>query len=298
MSARFEPGESLPDGFRRVVAAEIGAVREALTDPKLDRNEAVHKARRSFKRLRAYLRLAMPALGAAYKRENRRWRDAGRLLAGSRDAAVTLETYDRIAEEYGSDLPPKAVKGVRGRLALPAPGNGEVAQSDVDKVLRELDAAQGELASFSWPSRRKELRKGLRQAQSRLKRSWKAACKSGAPEALHEWRKRAKDYTTQTGLFRHCLSSAQKARREESKALAEILGEEHDLAVLADALAATNSPRGAKEVRDRLLTAISDRRQELVEAAFASGEALSSQSPKKFAREIVERWTAAAESRK
>jgi CHAD domain-containing protein len=173
-----------------------------------------------------------------------------------------------------------------------------VAQSDVDKVLRELDAAEGELAALGWPSRRKELRKGLRQAQSRLKRSWKAACKSGTPEALHDWRKRVKDYTTQTGLFRRCLSSAQKARREESKALAETLGEEHDLAVLADALAATNSPRGAKEVRDRLLAAISDRRQELVEAAFASGEALSSQSPKKFARETVDRWTAAAESRK
>jgi CHAD domain-containing protein len=296
--ARFEPGEALPDAFRRVAADEIAAIRAALTDPKIGRGEAVHKARRSFKRLRALLRLARPALGPAFVRENRRWRDAGRLLADSREATVLLETFDRVVGECGPDLPEQAVMAIRGRLADSSAKHSGDADDRVEAVLLELDRAEQDVKDLAWPKRRKQLRKGLRRVQARLRRTWTDARERPEPENLHEWRKRVKDAVMQIGLFRALLPKEQKARREEGKALAQALGEEHDLSVLGAALRSHGCPRGTKRAHAALLRAIAAKREALAETAFATGEAVSSQGPKRFAREIVASWSDAAEKAK
>ena len=95
MTWRFEPGEGLQNAFRRVAAEEIARVRSSLGAPDADRNAVIHEARQGFKRLRGLTRLAKPQLGADFDAENRRWRDAGRLLSGSRDITVLLETFDK-----------------------------------------------------------------------------------------------------------------------------------------------------------------------------------------------------------
>ena len=98
MTWRFEPGEPLSDAFRRVAGEEVARIRSGLADD-IDHAKAVHQARQGFKRLRALTRLGKPALGSAFDEENRRWRDAGRLLAGSRDNTVLLQSFDRFAQQ-------------------------------------------------------------------------------------------------------------------------------------------------------------------------------------------------------
>src|SRR5262249_59732979 len=80
MSFQLRPGEPLRKTTRRIVRKQIDAALEELTGAnKGPRDEAVHEARKSLKRVRAVLRLVRPVIGEkAYRRENTCFRDAAR----------------------------------------------------------------------------------------------------------------------------------------------------------------------------------------------------------------------------
>src|SRR5262245_41791210 len=90
MSFELQPGESLRKGTRRTVHKQIDAALEELTGAhKGPRDEVVHEARKSLKKVRAALRLVRPVIGEkAYRRENTCFRDAGRPLTEVRDARI------------------------------------------------------------------------------------------------------------------------------------------------------------------------------------------------------------------
>ncbi len=237
MAWRFEPGEALPDAFRRVAAEEIAAIQADLSSCHADRDRAVHQARRRFKRLRALLRLARPALGAQFAAENRRWRDAGRKLAANRDAAVLGASFDAMAGRCGDAAPEADLARLRAHLTgqVRSP-RGE--SYDLDRVLQgvlgDLDKAKERLHCLDWPTSRKDLSRGLQQSQRRLRKSWKRARGGSDPEALHEWRKRVKDQMAQLGLLRKVIPDELEERRKDEKRVAELLGEDRDLLLLCE----------------------------------------------------------------
>ncbi len=291
MAARFEPGEALRKAFARAAAEEVAAVRQALSGED-DPETAVHRARRAIKRLRALLRLARPALGGGFKKASSRWRDAGRLLAGGRDAAVVPGTYDKVAEASGG-LPAKQVSAIRQKL------NGGAVQGSLDRengaVAEAVERAGKSMDKLRWPRTGGDLFEGFLRTQRRLQERRKSARADPHSENLHEWRKRLKDDAAQAGLLRAVLPEALALRREEGKQVAEILGEEHDLAMLQGRLGELTAPRGTKQTRDRLVRAIAEKRAELSRVALARGEALARPKPKAFAREIVACWASARE---
>lgn len=287
---KFERGEDLEDAFRRVAADEIARVREVLTSDEVERAKAIHQSRRSFKRLRALLRLAKPSLGDAFEPADERWRDAGRLLATSRDATVLLETFDRVAKNGDGELPPAHVAVLRKRIsATVSPDAEDEVVRHVGQVVGLLASSKDEVDGLAWPASRKELCRGLKHSQKRLRKAWKAALDDPQPEKLHEWRKCVKDYTAQVSLVRFALPHELKVCRSDSRVLADILGEEHDLSILRERLSRMRGPAHLLVTRDMLLEAIDVRRSELCDQAFDKGEDLSSRKPKAFAAEIEAR---------
>jgi len=292
---RFQPGEPLDAEFRRVALEEMAEVQAELGAADVDRDAAVHHARRSFKKIRALVRLARPSLGELFAGENRRWRDAGRRLSASRDATVLLGTFDAVAARCGDELRADQLARLRAALAksVPVTPGGDNA-ADIAAVEETLRAAVPAIRELPWPRGTGELARGLRDAQARLRRNWKAARRAPHSEALHDWRKRVKDASAQLGLFRAVLPGHLKACREQAKFLGEALGEEHDLALLCEQLTALPPGRGAKRSCECLLQVIQGRRNDLRQSAFELGEVISDLSPKALANEIVERWERAA----
>ena len=67
MAYRFRHGESVPDAIRRVAREELrSAVRSLTGRGAKNRDEAVHEARKSVKKLRALLRLVQSELDESY----------------------------------------------------------------------------------------------------------------------------------------------------------------------------------------------------------------------------------------
>src|SRR6266516_4753445 len=117
MPYRLKTSESVPDGIRRTVTEEIESATQQLSrNHGKNRDEAIHEARKSVKKIRGALRLVQPDLGATYRKENRTLRDLGRKLSQFRDAAAIIETFDSVSEKYNDSLQKNTLGSIRRGL--------------------------------------------------------------------------------------------------------------------------------------------------------------------------------------
>jgi CYTH domain-containing protein len=115
---RLELDETAPDGIRRIAAGRAAKARKKLGEVDgEDSATAIHGARKDLKKLRSVLRLVREALGEkVYHQQNDRYRDAGRLLSGTRDAEVKVETLDDLERRFGEEFPTAAAAPWRADL--------------------------------------------------------------------------------------------------------------------------------------------------------------------------------------
>src|SRR5919108_3500582 len=102
MSFQLKPDKTVGKNIRRIVRKQLDGVLEELTrGHKGSRDEVVHEARKSLKKIRAVLRLVRPAIGdKTYRQENTCFRDAARPLTEVRDARILIETLDKLADHF------------------------------------------------------------------------------------------------------------------------------------------------------------------------------------------------------
>ena len=132
-----------------------------------------------------------------------------------------------------------------------------------------IEAVAAEFAD--WPTAVAEaLVPGLERAYRRGRKRMHEAEEDPTTERLHEWRKRAKDHWYHVRLVRDAWPQELEARADEVHRLTDLLGDDHDLAVLADEV---QSAGETSDDRD-LLAAIDRRRADL--QAERSSSALGS----------------------
>src|SRR4051794_26191676 len=101
MPYRLERDESVISGLKRVVRDEMESAGDQLSgDRKKNRDEAIHEARKSIKKVRALLRIMGAELGDIRRRENTRLRDIARRLSEFRDAFAIIETFDDLKRKF------------------------------------------------------------------------------------------------------------------------------------------------------------------------------------------------------
>ena len=107
-------------------------------------------------------------------------------------------------------------------------------------------------------------------------------CKTA--EAFREWRKRAKYHWYHMRLLREVWKEPMEGRCKALDELADILGDEHDLAVFRGVLTAgADEFGGRREVH--MLLALIDRRREMLQTEAATlGERLFVEKPKNITR--------------
>jgi CHAD domain-containing protein len=229
------------------------------------------------------VRLAKPPLVSDFAGEDQRWRDAGRLLAGSRDTTVLLKCFDELAATRDRRFSGGRRQGLRMRIASHCEnGSGDI-EEKLRQVLALLGDAEASVAELDWPNSKGALLHGFRRAQKRLRRDWKTARATAEPEALHSWRKRVKDQAAQLRLFRRVMPFRKRISAE--KETAELLGDEHDLWLLSEQLRDCRASASLGALCDGLLLEIEQRRSALRAEAFGKGESFSSQKAKDLVTE-------------
>jgi CHAD domain-containing protein len=296
MSYQIEPNESFPDAIRRIILSELDLARSYLTErpSDLSPDEAIHEARKCFKKLRAALRLVRNDIGeTSFNRENTTIRDAGRLLSDLRDSYVLVETIDNLQQKYGKLLQPDALANVRQQLLaryeqISAAMLGDEAL--VAQVVAMLDEARPRLASLPISSEGSAAwRGGLRRVYRRGRRRMALAYKQLTAARFHDWRKRVKYFWYHLLILQPLWQTAVSTWADDVHTLSDYLGLEHDLAVLHDVVLNEDIRVETAEC-DLLLALIAYERSRLQAMAQPLGERLYADTPAELVERVVGYW--------
>ncbi|MGA3024534.1 MAG: CHAD domain-containing protein [Bryobacteraceae bacterium] len=292
MAFQFKRGEPIPRAIRRIVTEQLGSAADQLRNAAPSaRDEAVHEARKSIKKVRAILRLMSGELGPMAAAGNTLLRDLARKLSALRDAAVLVETLDSLKGHLPDDIDPRLLAQVRARLVR---GRAQVRRGPAATQLPATVAFALERASErvrAWPlgtTGFAALAPGLERAFHRGRKAQLHARKEPTAVVFHEWRKRVKDHWYHIRLLEGTWSEATRSYERSLKELETCLGDDHNLVVLRDRVAALeNAPELAG-----LLAAVDNRQKQLRDRALHLGDRLYAQKPREFVRHAEELWDA------
>lgn len=239
MAYRLKLKEPLAKGVRRIAGEQL-ANAAARLEGGSNPETSVHEARKSLKRTRALLRLVRPGLGDTnFRKANARLGDIARSLSAVRDHDVVRALLKGL--ENAKPSLAKAALRLRAALdAAPTAANGSGApRRNVTGALREIDAMRRECGEIALhPASFETIVAGLTKSHRAGRKALARALENPEEaEALHDLRKAAQAYWRQMILVQHAWPEACLARAAAAKLVADLLGEDHDVALLDAVLA-------------------------------------------------------------
>jgi CHAD domain-containing protein len=281
-------------GVRRIADGRCADALEQLRSEDVDRAEGIHEARKDLKKLRSLLRLVRDQIGdEAYRRENERYRDAGRLLSAARDAEVRLGSLNALRERFEEELDGDGVGAYASVLdeERRAAAEGDPDQERAtERAITHIVLGRAAIEEWSFPSHPwSPTDGGLARTYKRGRRALDAA-RTGEAEQVHEWRKRSKDLWYHLRLLRETWPEVLGPTADEAHELSDLLGDHHDLTVLGKDVRERSEVFEDRDERRDLLDVIDRRQRELLDAALPLGERLYAEKPKAFARRLRGYW--------
>ena len=279
----IQKGEDLAAALLRLAGDDLAAARRELAGGKA-REARIHSVRQHLKRVRTLLRVLEAGPGEGARAARQSLTTIARMLAGARDADVAVAS----ARELAAATPRAAELGFDRMVATleqdAARAHREnAAPAEVDRLLAELAADVAALPGDPVDGKAL-LDDGFAQAYRRGRRWMRRARASLATPELHSWRKNVKDLWHLLSLAHRRVSHKGQKMEPVLERLADLLGLDHDHAVLAERLAL--SPAGDLALMEQLAL-IADRRRELEAEAFELGDGVYSDSPKDFVRGLA-----------
>lgn len=294
MAYRLKKSESVPEGIKRIVLEEIDSATEELGKSN-NRDEAIHEARKSLKKIRGVMRLVQPELGRIYQSENQRIGALGRKLSELRDAEAIIEVFNSLVEKYKGSLRSDALASVRRGL--------EKSKRDTEQAVDPAQTVRQAVTTLrslrkranTWPLKSdgfNTLAPGLEDRYRRGRKAMAVARKDQTPENFHEWRKRVKDHWYHVRLLESAWTDLMEARESSLKDLETWLGDDHNLVVLCGKV--QDQPEAFGETADiQLFLALSAQYQkELRDNSLSLGERLYEEKAAQFTKNISKLWDA------
>jgi len=293
MAFRFDLNQSATRNLRRIATTQVEKTIAELSDGDLDRVATVHQARKRCKKIRGLLRLVRPSIGDTYDDENIHFRAAARKLSVVRDADAFKEAFERFRGDEGQSLDSEILDSIASRLDENAQS---VARDEVDMDLRvaefvaDMQAALDRIPSWRCTNRdTKAVSGGFVKTYRRGYEAMAKAADIPSDENLHEWRKRVKYHWYHVRLVRDHWKRKFKKRAKRLKQLSDVLGDDHDLAVLRQFVieepSATPSPKAMFE----LVQALDCRRHRLQHEARQLEKPLYVESPRSWKQRLRHR---------
>lgn len=292
MAFSFKRNESVAKAIRRLGRQQMDDALDCLKDCR--RVEAIHCVRKDIKKARAVLKLARADLSKkSYRRETKLLREAAKHLAPTRDAFIITKALKDLAAHFKGQLAPGALRHIR--LPLQSALDKEAKQFAKQKTARTVQRLVGRAAKdFDQLDVRckgwKAVSAGVKTSYRQGRQAFQIACDAPSPENLHEWRTRAKDLWYQVRLLQPIWPEQMDAMAEELKVLGELLGDDHDLFMLQQAVEQHGVGNDRVPEVEALNGLIDQRQQELRAKALALGARFYTEKPSAFCGRLAGYW--------
>ncbi|CDN55441.1 CHAD domain containing protein [Neorhizobium galegae bv. officinalis bv. officinalis str. HAMBI 1141] len=301
MAYRLRPAKSFTDEFRSVAESQLSHAIRLLEDQPDGQHEAVHDARKRFKRVRALYRLVQPDAKTFRRQENTRIRDMAQTLSAVRDATALVETVDYLAGHAGS---PEELSALTTASKALTERRDRIASEEHDlpaKMAAAVDTCRAAIAALD----DLDLDNDPHKTAKRLAKAWKdqrekalgalAGCEEhGDAETYHGLRKCGQTYWMHLSLLGAIWPSAMLAKQQQAKALVDLLGHEHDLSVLTGLVNESPELFGDSDTLARVLGAIITRQQALRHEALEAAHEVFADSAETESGLIALLWEKAA----
>ena len=303
MAYRLRPSKPFTTQFRGVAENQLRKAIGYLEDRPEGPHEAVHDARKRFKRVRALYRLVQPDAPDFRARENARIREIAGTLSAVRDATALVETVHYLLDFASSPEEEEALRtamdilaGRRDRIAAEEHDLPAKMQTAADACRTALSAIAALDLSDAPHKSAKRLGKAWRKQLGKAHRALRACDEHGSAESYHELRKSGQTYWMHLSLLRDVWPSAMRAKQAECKTLVDLLGHEHDLSVLTELVNEEPDLFGDGEALARLLGSIISRQQILRGEAIDRAHDVFAEDPDTEGELIEMLWEKAAGS--
>jgi CHAD domain-containing protein len=294
MAYRLKRDESDAEALKRIGRQELeSAIDQLGTRTAKDRDEAIHEARKSIKKLRALLRLVRFELGDTYRKESSVLRDVGRKLSELRDAGAVIEILGKLEERFPDEVAGHKLDSVRRGLV--ARKQHAEQDANIPKVLERMSASLETAAKRvkTWRVQADgfpAIQAGLEDTFRSGRKAFATAQKRGRPVDYHEWRKRVKDHWYHVRLLENLWSDVIKGYEGSLKNLETFLGDDHNLVLLKDRLLAEPESYGKEKRVELTLRLIDKYRKELRDNAVSLGNRIYQEKPKQLTRRMKKLW--------
>jgi CHAD domain-containing protein len=239
------------------------------------------------KLVRAGLRLFREVLGEiVYRHLNQVVRNAARPLTGIRDAKVlgkTLDTLCMHSDQSTQCAPLRQAlqhewRSKRDQLSSEVLKRTSARLLRVEQPIRRLPAARLEDLQIDV---------AVKRAYRKARKAFHASEQSHDDEHLHEWRKQVKYYFHQLQLLQHEGFRKFDAVIKRAHELADLLGDDHDLALLHQRILsdATHTHESSNAI-GTLIKDLTRQRTKLQRKARRLGQKLYADKPKHVAERI------------
>lgn len=285
--------ETVGDGIKRIVREQIDYASDLLKDTNVDRDIAIHESRKTFKKIRALLRLIQAELGKKnYRRESIPYRDVGRTLAPLRDSHVLIEVLDKVKLKTPNKTIRAAATVVRRALMKQyrATRKAILSGNVIEIAISELERGCERIAGWSFEQEDfAAIEAGLKRSYKRGQQAMAAAYQEPqSPELFHEWRKRTKDLWYQTLVLAPIWPAVMPSVAEQIHILSEILGNAHDLAVLHQTISQLTELE--TDSIPELLKLIADEQAASEQSAETLGNLIYAESAAAFVKRFAAYW--------
>lgn len=281
--------------LERILLGRISRALEEFTETSRDDlGKGIHEGRKQLKKTRSMLRLLRKGGldGETYRFENDRYRQVGRRLGPARDGEVKLGTLAGLQDD-GLTLPRGKLVSWRSSLENEREAAlGRAREIDLPWAVEQLEAGFARADAWSLPA------EGFGLVEPGLKRAYRRGRKRLAElherrdgERAHELRKRVKDLWYMLDVLSPLWPAVLEPSAEEAHELSSLLGDHHDLTVIAADARSRESDLGTEAI-EAVDERVAAGHASLLEEAMPLAERLYCEKPKAFRRRLEGYWNA------
>lgn len=270
MGYAFKRLESTAATVNRILSEQVKAAIDALENPAGSKEERIHSVRKRIKKTRALLRLVRSELSAkVFRRENSKYRAIGQQLSQLRDATVLINTLEKLRQNHPDALSLKTFSALKKALVHK---QGQVSREFFEegtKIQDMIDALRE--ASLNVPGLSKthhhfaDVGPNLGEIYRRGRKALRVAWREPSSHNFHEFRKEVKTIWYHTRLLQPAWPGFFAAYADEFGRLGELLGDDHDLGVLAGEIDAERLLLPNKRAKETVLQVLDQQRTLLQE---------------------------------
>lgn len=296
---RFRTGENIATAINRVTAEQFDIALGIATAVPDEQALAVHSTRKAIKRIRSMLRLIRGVIPEKrYDPDNQMLKLIGTELGTIRDAWVMAETLSRLLPEDPATAEPTAPLIARLQTRYRAESRAILGNdAHMGSIIEQLQNIRNRSASWTVladgdtaiPHSFDSIAPGLERVYKRGRRGMQNVVASPTNTLLHNWRKRAKYLRHQIEALNLLDPEGMSLREGRLEMLTDLLGDDHDLAVLTHRLDNDHSLTADIDI-EHVEHAIAARRRQLQTQAIDLGSVIYAPTTGEFLEQIQSMW--------